>query len=187
MNAEQEWSRDRELRVLVIGASGAGKSTLARRIGTACAVPVHHLDRLFWQPGWRAPDNARFCEMQLTAAALPSWVIDGGYHGTFHLRLPRATHVIWLDLPRRVYFPRVLWRCARCWGRQRPDVGEGCLERFDHTFLFDWVWGYPSRSRPRDRQLFEALPPTIRGIRLATRGNVRQFIAKLPRSLTDTL
>jgi len=39
-------------RIAVIGSPGAGKSTLARKLGQALGLEVHHLDRLYWQPGW---------------------------------------------------------------------------------------------------------------------------------------
>ncbi|MEZ5849539.1 MAG: topology modulation protein [Hyphomicrobiaceae bacterium] len=169
----------------MIGPSGAGKSSLARAIGGACGLPVFHLDRLYWQPGWREPDRTEFRAKVQAVAARPAWVIDGGYHSSLDLRLPRATHLIWLDLPRRIYALRAVRRILTYHGRQRPDVGEGCPEWFDRDFLFDWVWRYPTHGQPRDKRVFEALPPTIRGIRLATRANVRQFIAQLPTSLTD--
>ena len=37
---------------MIIGSSGAGKSTFARRLGESTGLPVVHLDRLFWNPGW---------------------------------------------------------------------------------------------------------------------------------------
>ena len=39
-------------RVLVIGCGGAGKSTFARELGARTGLPVVHLDRLYWKPGW---------------------------------------------------------------------------------------------------------------------------------------
>jgi hypothetical protein len=43
-------------------------------------------------------------------------------------------------LPRYVYFARSVWRAIRKLGRQRGDVGPGCLERFELLFFRDWVW-----------------------------------------------
>ena len=39
-------------RVLIIGCGGSGKSTLARQLGEKTGLPVVHLDKLFWHPGW---------------------------------------------------------------------------------------------------------------------------------------
>ena len=39
-------------RVLIVGCGGSGKSTLARHLGEKTGLPVVHLDRLWWLPGW---------------------------------------------------------------------------------------------------------------------------------------
>jgi len=39
-------------RIAIFGAAGAGKSMLARQIGQILALPVIHLDRLCWEPGF---------------------------------------------------------------------------------------------------------------------------------------
>ena len=49
----------------------------------------------------------------------PSWVMDGNYASTFDIRVPRATAIVWLDLPR--------WQClaARAVaGRQELRPGQ---------------------------------------------------------------
>ena len=38
----------------MIGRSGAGKTTVALRLAEALDLPVVHLDRLYWGPGWAA-------------------------------------------------------------------------------------------------------------------------------------
>jgi adenylate kinase family enzyme len=43
-------------RVSIVGPGGAGKTTIALEIGCRLGIPVVHLDRLYWQPGWRAPE-----------------------------------------------------------------------------------------------------------------------------------
>jgi len=39
-------------RIMIIGCGGSGKSTLARQLGEKLSLPVVHLDKLFWKPGW---------------------------------------------------------------------------------------------------------------------------------------
>lgn len=39
-------------RVVVVGSGGAGKSTFAAAPGEFTGLPVVHLDRHFWRPGW---------------------------------------------------------------------------------------------------------------------------------------
>ncbi|WP_229907829.1 hypothetical protein [Amycolatopsis oliviviridis] len=47
-------------RIMVVGCSGAGKSTFSRRLGAALDLPVTHLDRLYWRPGWTPAPDAEF-------------------------------------------------------------------------------------------------------------------------------
>ena len=93
-------------RWLLLGHSGAGKTTLATELGELLKLPVVHLDKLSWRPGWQELDRATFSERTCAAAAGERWIIDGNYTGTLDLRLPRAQAVVWLDYP--------LWRCL--WG-----------------------------------------------------------------------
>ncbi|MGJ4948654.1 hypothetical protein [Bradyrhizobium sp. HKCCYLS20291] len=125
-----------------------------------------------------ASDDASFCAKVATAA----WVMDGNYSSSLDLRLPRAEIVIWLDLPRRICFPRAVWRTLRGYGRPRADVGEGNPERFDWSFFRNWVWTYPSR-RPGQAKLMAQLPPGLHGVTLRSPADVRRFVAGLPQSL----
>lgn len=170
-------------RIMVIGPSGSGKSTLARVIGERLSLPVVHLDRAFWGPGWVAPETDIWRGRVADLAAAEAWVMDGSYSSTFDLRVARADAVIWLDLPRHVYFPRAVWRMIRNYGRERGDVGPGCPERFDLSFFRDWVWTYPVRGRPRDVARMESLPAHVKAVVLHSRAEVRQFVAGLPASL----
>jgi adenylate kinase family enzyme len=170
-------------RILILGPSGAGKSTLARHIGERLGLPVVHLDTMNRNPGWVQTEAADFREKVGKAAAGDAWVMDGNYSTHLDLRLPRTEVVIWLDLPRHVYFARAVWRSVRNYGRDRDDVGAGCPERFDLSFLLDWVWNYPTRSRAQHAQLMSDLPTGIRGITLASSNQVASFVDDLPYSL----
>jgi adenylate kinase family enzyme len=170
-------------RILILGPSGAGKSTLARRVGARLGFPVVHLDAINWNPGWVQTERERFRERVAEAAAREMWVMDGNYTTHLDLRLPRAEAIIWLDLPRYVYFPRAVWRTIRNHGHARDDVGPGCPERFELAFFRDWVWTYPAHSRARHAELLTNLPAGIHGIILRSPGEVTEFTRNLPHSL----
>ena len=172
-------------RILILGPSGAGKSTLARGIGAALAIPVVHLDHLFWQLGWVESDETTFRARIAEAAAGEAWVMDGNYSRTLDLRLPRAGTVIWLDLPRHVYFPSAVWRSIRNYGRTRSDIGPDCREQFNIAFFRDWVWTYKHRARDRQARFMAELPAGIRGIVLTSRREVNRFVARLPGALDE--
>src|SRR5262249_53901526 len=96
-------------RVLVIGSSGAGKSTFANALGAATGLPVIHVDRLFWQPGWVQTPKDLYLEKVKIAIAGECWIFDGINAATFDLRIPRADMIVWLQRSRFL----CLWRIAR--------------------------------------------------------------------------
>ena len=140
-------------RVMVIGQPGAGKSTSARQLGAALGVPVVHIDQIYWQAGWTERDPAERLAMAGAAAKGEAWVIEGGMSATWDHRIDRADTVIFLDPPFLLRCWRVFWRTLRHHGTVRPDLPEGCPERFDPEF-----WRYIWRTRRTNRQrYFEAL------------------------------
>ncbi|MGE0699803.1 MAG: topology modulation protein [Hyphomicrobiaceae bacterium] len=169
-------------RILIIGPSGSGKSWLAQKVGSGLGLEVIHLDKVYWQPGWTAPDTTTWRERVTDLTAGDAWVMDGNYNRTLPARLQRAHAIIWLDLPRRIYFPRAVWRSLRHYGRVRQDSAEGCPERLDPDFICKYVWTYPQR-RDQDAALMAGLPPHVRGFALRSRRDVRQFVAGLPGSI----
>jgi adenylate kinase family enzyme len=171
-------------RILIIGPSGAGKSTLARQISERLGLPAVHLDRFFWNPGWVQTEIPAFRARVAEAVEGDAWVMDGNYTTqTFDLRLPRADAVIWLDFPRYIYFPRVLWRAIGNYGEPRDDLGPGCPERIDLPF-WQWVWTYPARTRPEHALIMAGLPPGVHSVILKSPAEVAEFVADLPHSLT---
>jgi adenylate kinase family enzyme len=135
-------------RVAVIGCSGSGKSTLSRELGARLNIPVIHLDCVFWQPGWIEPPREEFAANVRKVVAGEHWILDGNYGNTQHIVLPAADTIVWLDLPRRVCMWRVIKRLIMYFGRNRPDLAEGCPEKVDFEFL-EYVWNFPTDSRPR--------------------------------------
>lgn len=133
-------------KVLVLGCPGAGKSRLAREIAQITGLPVIHLDRHYWQPGWREPGRDEWEAMVAELLRRPCWVMDGNYGGTLPLRLAAADTAILLDFPTWRCLVRVLRRVIGSYGRTRPDMATGCPERLDLAFIV-YVWRYRRRER----------------------------------------
>ena len=164
-------------RVLIIGCGGAGKSTLARALGEKTGLPVVHLDRLFWKPGWVETPKAEFDTVIRREMAKPRWIMDGNFHRTLSERILHCDTVIYLDFNRFTCLLGVAKRVITTYGRVRPDMAEGCPERFDWDFV-KWVWNFNKRNRNRYHQtLGQAENVTVHILK--NRQQVRAFLESL--------
>ena len=164
-------------RIIIIGCSGAGKSTLARKLGEKTGLPVVHLDALFWKPGWVESDRGEFDAKMLAELENPRWIIDGNYARTLALRLEKCDGVIYLDFPRWVCILGVLKRVLTTYGTVRPDMPEGCPERFDWEFI-KWVWNFNRNNREKIRAQLDALPGEKVTV-LKNRREAKRFLAQI--------
>lgn len=147
-------------RVLVIGPCGAGKSTLATKLAEVLGLPAIHLDARYWRPGWVETPQPEWRDIVRDLVAGERWVMDGNFASTFELRVPRADVLVVLDLPRRIYAFRVLWRVVTFHGIVRPDLAPGCPERFDWEF-FRFVWSFHKHSRPTMLEAAASAPSLV--------------------------
>lgn len=137
-------------RVVVVGCPGAGKSTAARRLAVITGLPLIHLDRHYWQPGWVRPDSETWRATVLELCARPRWILDGNYGGTLDLRLAAADTLIHLDFSIAVCARRAGRRMLTGLGRTRTgEFAAGCPERIDWWFLW-FVLSYRRKRRERD-------------------------------------
>lgn len=123
-------------RIMIIGPCGAGKSTASTRVAELFGLPLFHMDKLNWKPGWVESGGEELRAKVAAVAEQDQWIIEGNYGGTLELRLPRADAVIYLDYPIALCLFRIIKRYALHRGRTRPDMGEGCQERLDPAFLW---------------------------------------------------
>jgi adenylate kinase family enzyme len=165
-------------RIAVIGSGGSGKSTFARQLGARLGLPVIHLDKLFWQPGWVEMPPPEWRAAQEKLVARESWIIDGNHEATLDVRLSRADTIVMLDYGR----VRCLWRVFRRWQRYRNkpryDRAAGCNERLNLGFL-SWVWRYPKQGRPRALEAVERYGSDARFVRLRNPRGTRRFLTQL--------
>jgi adenylate kinase family enzyme len=166
-------------RVAVVGSGGTGKSTFARELGSRTGIPVIHLDRHFWKPGWVETAKDEWQDLQRDLTAGETWIVDGNYGGTFDIRFSQADTVIVLSLPR--------WRCVfRALSRTLRNHGTavqaaGCNERIDFEFL-RWLWRYPIDSRPRLDAALDRHRADLRVIELTSPRQVKAFVDRAHRA-----
>lgn len=149
-------------RVLVLGsASGNGKTTFGRALAERLDVPFVELDAIVWRPGWtELPDDELSAHVESIVAGA-GWVIDGSYQRKIgDLVIRHADTVVWLDLPMRVWLPRLVRRTLRrITGRERLWNDNRETVR-NVLFAKDGLFLYAFRSHFRRRKVWpEALAP----------------------------
>ena len=116
-------------------ASACGKTTLGRKLARRLDVPFVELDALHHGPGWTEATAGELRAKVEPLVAQPGWVIDGGYWGKLgDLVLANADVVVWLDLPLRVWLPRLVRRTV---GRaiRREELWNGNRESIRNAFF----------------------------------------------------
>jgi adenylate kinase family enzyme len=166
-------------RILIIGSGGAGKSVLAGKLAARLNLPLVHLDRLFWKPGWVESDGADFKRRLLKVLKTKRWIIDGNFIGSLEMRLKFADTVIYLDFNRWVCLWRALKRQINIHGCRRPDMTEGCEEKIDLKFL-EWVWSFSRKSRPRILEILNKRPKKTKLLVLKSTLEASEFLKEMP-------
>ena len=163
-------------RILVIGSGGAGKSTVARRLGQSLGIEVNHLDKFFWKPGWIETPRDEWARTVNELIDRESWIIDGNYSGTLELRLKKCDTIVFLDMPRLLCLWRIVKRNFVYRRGGRPDITEGCPEKFNFEFV-SWVWNYSRRSRPEVVKLIGEHAEGKRVVWLRSNAEVEKFLS----------
>ena len=136
-----------------------------------------HLDKLFWKPGWVESAPEEIDAKIMEELRKPKWIMDGNFNRTLPQRVKYCDTIIYLDFSRTACLMGVVKRILTTYGTVRPDMGEGCPERFDLEFL-KWVWNYNKNKRERNYRLLneaEGVEPIVR----KTRRMVKRFLASL--------
>lgn len=135
-------------KIVVIGCGGAGKSTFSRTLSEILNIPVYHLDKLNWKPGWIPTPKDEWDDVIKNLVSKEEWIIDGNYGKTLDIRLKNADTIIFLNMPTYLCIYRIIKRRFMYRGKTRPDMDEGCTEKLDIDFV-KWVWGYNKNQKPR--------------------------------------
>ncbi|MBX7047005.1 MAG: hypothetical protein K1X86_14335 [Ignavibacteria bacterium] len=139
-------------RIIIIGSGGAGKSTLARKLAEKLNLPLYHLDKIHWLPGWKAISRDEFVRKQHEIFKEERWIIDGNYISTMAMRAEEADTIIFLDFNMFVCLKGVLKRYFS--KEKRQDVAEGCKENLHLQFLY-WIVTFRFHTKPKIKSILE--------------------------------
>jgi len=146
-------------RVIVTGMAGSGKSTFATALSARTGLPVIHLDRHYWKPGWVRPSDDEWRAKQQALLAGDAWIADGNYHETLDLRLERADTVVVLDTPWWVCAGRAFVRgVRRPAGIEMPEGSDDSVMRRlrDEWRLVGLIWWHRNDEPERERAIISA-------------------------------
>ena len=164
-------------RILVIGCPGSGKSRLSQILGEKLGLPVVHLDQLWWKPGWQNVSVEEFDEQLDAVLEREKWIIDGNFSRTMPLRLRYCDTIIYLDYSRWECLLGMTQRVLGSYGKVRPDMAEGCPERFDWEFV-KYIWNFNRDNRVRN-STWTAQAKHAKAIVLKNRKEARAFLESI--------
>lgn len=163
---------------VIASASGSGKTTFGRELAARLGVPFVELDALVHGPGWTEISDAELRARLDPVLAGDGWVIDGTYlHKLGTSVIDQADLTVWLDLPLRVWVPRLAGRSYRRL-RRREALWNGNRESLRGVLWGrDSLFAYALRSHFRRRRRWPELLAGRPVQRLRTSAEVADFIA----------
>ena len=144
-------------RLLIIGNSGSGKSTLAEHVARRTSQAVFDLDLIHWHDDRRKRDEDQSRGMVRAIVPRPAWIIEGVYGWLADVAAPRATALVWIDLP---------WLACRD-GLLRRGLRRGMTEA-DQDALLAWAEAYQTRSTPSSASGHGRLFAAFDGLKVRT-------------------
>ena len=162
-------------KIAIVGSGGSGKSWLATRLHEATGLPLFHLDKELWQPGWVMPPREEVAARQQEIVQGERWIVDGNYNHTMGLRFAAADLVIFLDINRIT----CLWSAMRRAGKKRADMPDFLTEPSvfskDSREFYRWIWSYPRVGRKAVLDWHARYPATA-FLRVTTRRQMNRLV-----------
>ena len=169
------------MRIAISGPSGSGKTTLAAELAARLGIRHIEIDALHHGPNWSEAPADVLRERVAAATEGDGWVTDATYHSKLgDFVLERAETFVWLDLPPRLTFPRLL---RRTYVRKKHNVvlWHGNVEaswREQIAYLF-WPALKASFRNRREYPRRLARHPHLRVHRLRSDDDVRAFVQSI--------
>ena len=113
-------------RISIIGNTASGKSTLSVELSKKLGLPVFHLDKYLWNPGWVRVSEEDFTKSHNKILNKDKWIIDGvAYFSTVEKRFEFSDLIINFDINPEICKKRALVRMKEEKIRPNPFTN-GC-------------------------------------------------------------
>lgn len=130
-------------RIMIFGMPGSGKSTFALALHQAIGIPLHHLDKHFYQANWVERNYQEFMQIQHSIVEQNEWIIDGNNTKSLELRYSHANLVLYFNYPRWFCYLRTFKRLFSK-KTEFDDRAVGCKETIRFSLL-RYMWSYEGR------------------------------------------
>jgi shikimate kinase len=164
------------MKTVITGNSGSGKTWLARQLSQKHAVPLVHLDELFWMPGGfdkKRPDSERGLLIEV-ARSQAAWIVEGVFGQLASQFLEDAGMLIWLDVDWPTCERRLHARGSESKSHMSRSQSSSGLAK-----LLAWASTYDSRDDAMSRRGHKALFDCFsrRKVYLPTEEEIGRFLA----------
>lgn len=142
--------------IMIFGRPGSGKSTFALALHKAIGIPLHHLDKHFYEANWVERNYQEFMQIQQSIVEQNEWIIDGNNTKSLELRYSHANLVLYFNYPRWLCYLRTFKRLFS----KRADIDDkalGCKETVRFSLL-RYMWSYEDRVINQISDLKARLP-----------------------------
>ena len=166
-------------RVAVIGsASGNGKTTFGRALAARLDVPFVELDALVHRAGWVETPDDELRALLEPILARDGWVVDGSYERKLGDAVLRsADTVVWLDLPVRVWLPRLVRRTVRRMSGREQLWNDNRETMRNLLFAREGLFPYAVRTHVRRRRAWPQRLAAYNTVRLCSTKEVERWLA----------
>lgn len=141
------------MKIAIIGFSGSGKSTLAHKLGIIYHCDVLHLDSIHFAADWIERTDEEVAADAKLFMSKENWIIDGNYRRIlYQQRMKEADQIVLLKFNRFYCLWRAYKRYQTYKGKVRPDMANGCFEKFDWEFIRWILWDGRSKKVQKQYQ-----------------------------------
>ena len=148
-------------KIIIFGNSASGKSTLAKKLSKQANAAHLDLDLFAWLPTTppsRMPISESMHKIEDFMSSHQAWVIEGCYADLLEQIAPRASEMIFLNLPLSLCLQNAK---SRPWEPHKYKTKEA--QDANLAMLCEWIADYENRDDAFSKQSHQALFESFEG------------------------